>query len=91
MCRLKKLATYSSWVDVRSYFPPPSSVGPSVSVTDLVWVGDVGAAVAGVAHAISVPVQLVSVLDTLTVVQEVLQACSNNRGGRRCILNISDV
>lgn len=41
----------------------------------MVWVGDVGAAVAGVPHAISVPVLLVWVLDALTVVQEILQAC----------------
>lgn len=41
----------------------------------LIRVGDVGAAVAGVSHAVSVLVQLVSVLDTLAVVQNVLQAC----------------
>lgn len=45
---------------------------------DLVWVGDVGAAVTGVSHAISIPVQLVPVLDTLTVIQKVLQACLQN-------------
>lgn len=42
------------------------------TLTNLVRVGDVGAAVAGVSHSISIPVQLVSVLDTLAVVQEVL-------------------
>lgn len=46
------------------------------AATDLIRVGDVGAAVAGVSHAVSVPVQLVSVLDTLAVIQKVLQACS---------------
>lgn len=45
------------------------------AATDLIRVGDVGAAVAGVSHAVTVPVQLVSVLDTLTVIQKVLQAC----------------
>lgn len=51
----------------------PSSTQPGL--THLVWVGDVGAAVAGVPYAISVPVLLVWVLDALTVVQEILQAC----------------
>lgn len=45
------------------------------ALTHLVWVGDVRAAVAGVSHAISIPVLLVWVLDALTVVQEVFQAC----------------
>lgn len=45
------------------------------AATDLVWVRDVGATVAGVSHAVSIPVQLISVLDTLAVVQNVLQAC----------------
>lgn len=44
-----------------------------VALTDLVGVGNVGTAVAGVSHSISIPVQLVSVLDSLTVVQEVFQ------------------
>lgn len=51
----------------------PSSTHPGL--THLVWVGDVGAAVAGVPHTVSVPVLLVWVLDALTVVQEILQAC----------------
>lgn len=57
-------------------FPPQPSVPLSFcpSPTDLVRVGDVGAAVTGVSHAVSVPVQLVSVLDTLAIVQKVLQA-----------------
>lgn len=52
-----------------------SAIHPSIhlTVTDLVRVGDIGAAVAGVSHAVSVPVQLVSVLDALTVVQKILQ------------------
>lgn len=47
----------------------------SCAAAHLIRVGDVGAAVAGVSHAVSVLVQLVSVLDTLAVVQNVLQAC----------------
>lgn len=45
------------------------------NATDLVWVGDVGAAVAGVSYAVAIPVQLIPVLDTLAVIQNVLQAC----------------
>lgn len=45
------------------------------AATYLVRVGDVGAAVAGVPYAVSISVQLISVLDTLAVVQNVLQAC----------------
>lgn len=45
------------------------------AATDLIRVGDVWAAVAGVSHTVPVPVQLVSVLNTLAVVQNVLQAC----------------
>ena len=40
--------------------------------SDLVRIGDIGTAVAGVSHSISVPVQLVPVLDPLAVIQEVL-------------------
>lgn len=45
------------------------------TATNLVWVRDVGAAVAGISYAVSISVQLISVLDTLAVVQNVLQAC----------------
>ncbi|TNN43287.1 hypothetical protein EYF80_046507 [Liparis tanakae] len=46
------------------------SIPPSLSraLTDLIWVGGVGAAVTGVSHSISVPVHLVSVLDKLAIV-----------------------
>lgn len=51
----------------------------STCMTDLIWVGDVGAAVTCVSHPVSIPVQLVSVLDTLAIIQEVLQTCTSIR------------
>ena len=58
------------------------------AVTNLVWVGDIRAAVTGVSHAVTVAVQLVSVLDMLTVIQEVPQACLPNNI-MRCLLMLS--
>lgn len=62
-------STQTIWVNVATRTAIPCAAA------HLIRVGDVGAAVAGVPHAVAVPVQLVSVLDTLAVVQNVLQAC----------------
>lgn len=57
-------------LDVLSTTAIHPSIPPSLSpaLTDLIWVGGVGAAVTGVSHSISVPVHLVSVLDKLAIV-----------------------